>query len=653
MKKPEERSVDPASVEMLTRAADEGITVVWDRYEAMQPQCGFGSLGICCRNCTMGPCRIDPFGSGATEGICGATANIIAARNLIRMIASGASAHSDHGRDIAHTLLMAAEDENSDYAPKDETKLRALADEFGIHTEGESLRDIAHGVAEICFGQFGHQHGEVVFAARAPEDQQKRWRQAGVMPRGVDREIVEIMHRTHIGVDNDPVNIILQGVRCALGDGWGGSMIATDLSDVLFRTPEWVTSRANLGILQLDAVNIIVHGHEPTLSEMIVAAAQDKELLDLAKSKGASGINLGGICCTANEILMRHGIPLAGNFLQQELAISTGAVEAMIVDVQCIMPSLGKLAGTYHTKLISTSPKAKFPYAMHIEFDESRAMEIAKRIVRTAVENFPNRDTSRIHIPEHSSPLVAGFTPENVFTALGGRYRPSYRPLNDAIISGRLRGVAAVVGCNNPKIRHDYGHVEMTKELIANDVMVAVTGCTAVADAKAGLLYADAAEEYAGEGLREVCRAVGIPPVLHLGSCVDNSRILMVLSNMVAEGGLGESIADLPVAGAAPEWMSEKAVSIGFYVVASGVFTVLGEPLPVQGAPELAQFLTEGIAEHFGGRFAFESDPVKAARIMIDHIDEKREALHLSGPMYDVPYAPKTVTEAEPVAGAG
>jgi len=651
VKKPEERSSDSATVEMLEQVGSCGLPVAWDRHEAMEPQCGFGQLGICCRNCTMGPCRIDPFGDGPAEGICGATADVIAARNLVRMIAGGAAAHSDHGRDIAHTLLMAAEDENCDYQIKDETKLRALADELGISTDGKDVRQIAREVAEIAFSQFGQQHGEVVFAGRAPEDQRKRWRDAGVMPRGVDREIVEIMHRTHIGVDNDMVNIMLQGIRAALGDGWGGSMIATDLSDVLFHTPDWVTSRANLGVLDPEAVNVVVHGHEPTLSEMIVAASQDKELVELAKSKGAKGINLSGMCCTANEILMRHGIPVAGNFLQQELALATGAVEAMIVDVQCIMPALGKMAGCFHTKLISTSPKAKFPFAEHIEFDESRAFEIARRIVGEAIENFPNRNQSRVCIPAHQSPLVGGFTAENVFTALGGKYRATYRPLNDAVMAGRLRGVAGVVGCNNPKIRHDYGHVEMTKELIANDVLVATTGCTAIADAKAGLMCPEAAMEYAGEGLQEVCRAVGMPPVLHVGSCVDNSRILMVLSNMVAEGGLGESIADLPAAGAAPEWMSEKAVSIGFYVVASGVYTVLGEPLPIQGSKELTEFVCGGMEDLFGGKFAFQSDPIKAAHMMIDHIDAKRAALHLPGPMYEVPYAPRTSEELVSAAG--
>jgi len=641
MRTSEQRSADPATIEMLDRAADGNLEVAWDRHEAMEPECGFGKLGICCRICSMGPCRINPFGDGPSEGICGATADIIAARNLIRMIAGGAAAHSDHGRDIAHTLLMATEDEESDYTVTDATKLRALAAELDVPTDGRELREIGHDVAEIAFSQFGQQHGEVIFAKRAPEDQLKRWRAAGVMPRGVDREIVEIMHRTHMGVDNDPVSLILQGVRACLGDGWGGSMIATDLSDVLFRTPDWVRSRANFGTLDPAAVNIIVHGHEPSLSEMIVAAAQDDELLELARSKGADGINLSGICCTANEILMRHGIPLAGNFLQQELAITTGVVEAMIVDVQCIMPALGNVAKRYHTKLISTSPKAKFPFAEHIQFDESRAMEIARQIVRMAVDNFPNRDKSRTYVPECSSPLVAGFTAENVFTALGGRYRSTYRPLNDGVISGRIRGVAGVVGCNNPKQRHDFCHIEMTKELIANDVLVAVTGCTAVAVAKAGLLCPEAAMEYAGEGLQEICRTVGMPPVLHLGSCVDNSRILMVLANMVAEGGLGDSIADLPGAGAAPEWMSEKAVSIGFYFVSSGVYTVLAEPLPVLGAPEVTKFVCEDMEELFGGKFAFEADPVKAARMMIDHIDAKRLALKLPPPMYPQPYEGK------------
>ncbi len=630
----DDRTIDKASRKMLEITEKENISTAWDRFDALQPQCGFGKLGICCRICTMGPCRIDPFGEGPDRGVCGATADIIVARNLIRMIAGGAAAHSDHGRDIAHTLLMTAEGKTKGYEIKDEKKLKTLAKELGIKTDGRKKNEIAKDVAETLFAEFGQQHGELKFVQRAPEPRKKIWRELGIMPRGIDREIVEVMHRTHIGVDNDAKHLIMHGLRTSIGDGWGGSMIATELSDVMFGSPKPVRSMVNLGVLKEDEVNLVVHGHEPTLSDVIVAAAQDKELLKLAKDNGAKGINLAGICCTANEILMRHGIHIAGNFLQQELAIATGAVDLMLVDVQCIMPAIGQVASCYHTKVISTSPKAKFPNVEHIQFSEEEALPIAKKIVKMAVENFKNRNKKRIVIPEETTDMVAGFTAENVSTILGGKYRATYRPLNDAIISGRLRGAAAIVGCNNTKIQHDYGHVEMSKELLKNDVILVTTGCSAIADAKAGLLDSEKALEYCGKGLREICDTVGIPPVLHLGSCVDISRILMVLTNMVKEGGLGEDISDMPIAGAAPEWMSEKAVSIGFYVIASGAFTVLNPSLPVLGSKEVSELVYDKIKDLVGANFVFEADPVKGAQLMIEHMNKKRKELKLRPMMY-------------------
>ncbi|TET29205.1 anaerobic carbon-monoxide dehydrogenase catalytic subunit, partial [Candidatus Aerophobetes bacterium] len=568
-----EKSIDSASQKMLKRANEEDIMTTWDRYEAMQPQCGFGELGICCRICNMGPCRIDPFGEGPQTGVCGASADTIVARNLARMIAAGAAAHSDHGRDVAHALLLAAQGKAKAYQIKDEEKLKVLAIEYGIKLEGRKKEEIAEELAEKVLSEFGQQHGELRMALRAPKKRVELWRKLGILPRGVDREIVEIMHRTHMGVGNDYRNILMHGLRTALSDGWGGSMIATELSDVLFGSPRPIRGTSNLGVLREDEVNVVVHGHEPTLSDVVVAASQDPELLELARKNGAKGINLAGICCTSNEILMRHGIPVAGNFLQQELALITGAVEVMMVDVQCLMPALADTAGCFHTKLITTSPKCKFPQVTHIQFEEEKAYQIAKEILKLAVENFPNRKKNKVQIPRENENLVAGFTAESVFNFLGGKFRATYRPLNDAIITGRLRGAAGVVGCNNPNICHDYGHIEMTKELIKNDVLVVATGCSAIASAKAGLLQPEAAMRFAGKGLQEICETVGIPPVLHVGSCVDNSRILITLTNVVNEGGLGEDISDLPVAGAAPEWMSEKAISIGFYFVASGVFT--------------------------------------------------------------------------------
>ncbi|MBU0595067.1 anaerobic carbon-monoxide dehydrogenase catalytic subunit, partial [Candidatus Bipolaricaulota bacterium] len=556
-----------------------------------------------------------------------------AARNLVRMIAAGAAAHSDHGRDVAHALLLAAKDDTSDYKIKDPIKLRQVAGFYGLDVEGRTDREIAVALAERALADFGQQGGELKLASRAPKKRIQRWRDLGIVPRGIDREVVEIMHRTHMGVDTDYKNLIQQGMRCSLADGWGGSMIGTELQDVLFGTPAPLRSKVNLGVLDKDQVNIVVHGHEPVLSEMAVAATRDPELLKMAKDAGAKGINIAGICCTANEILMRHGVPIAGNFLQQELAMMTGAVDVMMVDVQCIMPSLGDLANHFHTKLITTSPKAKIPGAEHVEFSEERALDVAKEIVRIAIENFGKRDREPF-IPNETMDLIAGFTAESVFDFLGGTYRGTYRPLNDAIIDGRLRGAAGVVGCNNPKLTHDWAHIEMTKELIKNDVLVVTTGCSAIADAKYGLLRPEIAFELAGPGLQEICETVGIPPVLHVGSCVDNSRILMTLTHMVNEGGLGDDISDLPVAGAAPEWMSEKAVSIGFYFVASGVFTTLGMPFPIEGSEGLTTYLTKDLEDVVGGRFAFEPDPIAAARLMIEHIDKKRAALKLKEAMY-------------------
>ncbi len=627
---PKERSNDKASQQMMKHIADNGFESAWDRLEKQEPQCGFGKLGICCRNCSMGPCRIDPFEEGPQAGVCGATADTIAARNLLRMIAAGAAAHSDHGRDIAHTFKMAVENENCDYMIKDELKLREVAARFGIAVEGRDTKEIGSDLADAVLAEFGKSDGTLVgVAAYAPPARQKVWEQFGVTPRAVDREIVEIMHRTHIGVGSDYKNLMKQGIRASLSDGWGGSLIATELSDILFGSPWPIRFGANLGVLDAKQVNIVVHGHEPTLSDIIVAVSQEPELLNLAKDKGAQGINLAGMCCTANEILMRHGIPVAGNFLQQELAVMTGVVEVMLVDVQCIMPALGSLSGCFHTKLITTSPKCKIAGAEHIEFHEDRAAEIARQIIKIAIENFPNRK-GKAKIPKEKERGIAGFTTENIFYHLGGRFRASYRPLNDNVINGRIRGAAGVVGCNNPKQVHDYGHVTMIKELIKNDVLVVSTGCSAIAAGKAGLMRPEAAAKYCGKGLAEVCETVGIPPVLHVGSCVDNSRILTILSNVVAEGGLGEDISDLPVAGAAPEWMSEKAVSIGMYFVASGVFTVIAEPLPVLGAPNLTRYLTDEIENDVGGKWAFERDPIKAARLMIEHIESKRDALGIN-----------------------
>ncbi|MCB2189472.1 MAG: anaerobic carbon-monoxide dehydrogenase catalytic subunit [Deltaproteobacteria bacterium] len=650
---PKESKADPkkvtvcvASQEMLAKAQAEGIETIFDRAVSMKP-CPTGNQGTCCKMCAQGPCRL-PLpkkgieGKDERKGLCGATPETIAARNFARMVAAGAAAHSDHGRGVAETFLAAARQETHDYKIQDTEKLLEVAKVFGVPTtvmvekdgqkieEERDIYEIAVEVGELALGEWGKQNGEIIYAKRAPEARYQLWKDLDVIPRGVDREIVEIMHRTHMGVDQDYKNIIKQCSRAALADGWCGSMIATDLQDIMFGTPYPVQGEINLGVLKQDHVNIIVHGHEPLLSEMIVVASQSEEMLNYAKQKGAKGIVLAGMCCTANEILVRHGMPIAGNFLQQELALITGAVDAMVVDVQCIMENLANVAGCYHTKLITTNPRAMVESGetIHIEFDEHHALEDAKRIVKEAVDNFTNR-RAEVIIPKAKEMMVAGFSSEAITYHLGGTFRGSYFPLNDNIINGRIRGIGGVVGCNNARTTQDESHLIIVKELLKNDVIVLTTGCNAMACGKAGLLTPEAAKVYCGPGLAEVCETVGIPPVLHMGSCVDNSRILIAATEVVKAGGLGKDISDLPAAGSAPEWMSEKAISIGHYFVASGVYTVFGVGLPITGAPRFQNYLFKELEDIYGGMWDLVVDPYEHARKMIAHIDKKRAALGL------------------------
>ena len=627
-----ERSIDPAAQEMLKLAEEKGYETVWDRQDKQSPHCKFGVSGVCCKNCSMGPCRITPK---SPEGVCGATADIIVARNLVRAIAAGAAAHSDHGRPLTVTLKEVAEGENKDYQIKDVEKLKGIAGRLGLDSDAD-VKTLAKAVAEVAMKDYGKQDVSPIqfLISYAPKKRLERWKnleksllektgkKMGVLPRSVDREIVDIMHRTHIGVDNDPVSLLMQGVRAALGDGWGGSLIATEIQDILFGAPAVKTIMSNLGVIDPDYVNVIAHGHEPILSEKIVEVAQSEEMQRLAQKYGAKGVNVVGMCCTGNELLMRQGTQVAGNVLHQELAVMTGAVEAVVVDVQCIFPALGQLVECFHTKFISTSEQAKFPGSLHIQFEESKATQVAKEIIKTAIEAFPKRDKNKVFVPGHKTEAVVGFTTENIISALGG----TPKLLVDAIVGGKIKGVVGIVGCNNSKVKQDYNHVNIARELIKKDILVIGTGCWAIACAKAGLMRLDAME-LAGEGLKEVCKALNIPPVLHMGSCVDCSRMLTLAGGLADY--LGVDISDLPLVGSAPEWMTEKAVSIGTYFVASGVPVHLWPMPPITGSETVVKILTEDMKDLLGGYFFVEEDPVKTANMMEEIIMEKRKALNI------------------------
>ncbi len=629
--KPETKLLSPkdatsceATARMLEKARRDGVEIAIDRAAAMKP-CPIGAESACCKHCAMGPCRLNARDPYSKVGVCGATIDTIQARNFARMVAAGAAAHTDHGMAMLDLFREVVNGRIPDYTIKDPIKLREVAESIGIAVNDRSVEEIARDLYKELERTYTQVEGEIPFARRVPEKTLETWRRLGIVPRGAMREIMELMHRTHIGVDQHYENITKQSSRTALSDGWGGSMVSTEISDILYGTPSPVLAEVNMGVLKENQVNIIIHGHEPNLFESMLESVNAPTLIEAAKQAGAEGINLVGMCCSGSEMMSRHGIPHAGNFSSTEAVIVTGAVDAMGVDIQCIKQGLAKVAQCYGTHLFTTNPRCHIEGAQHIEFDEHHPKVCTDEIVIRAISRFKNRNLP-VEIPRIVNPGVHGFSYEYINYMLGGTFRGSYTPLNDNIINGRIRGVAGVVGCTNPRVKQDWVHVELVKELIKNDVLVLQTGCSQIALAKAGLCTPEAAC-LAGPGLQEVCEAVGMPPVLGMGSCVDNSRILIAAAEMVRVGGLGDSIADLPAAGAAPEWMSEKAISIGHYFVASGIYTVFGVTFPVVEQTKFHKLLFGGLEAQGLGKWGYTPDPYKMAKMMIAHIDKKRKAL--------------------------
>ncbi len=589
------------------------------RVKNQTPHCKFGEQGICCRICSMGPCRITPK---APRGICGCDAHGIVGRNFLRFTAGGAATHSDHGREICHTLHCASRD--GSYHVKDAEKLIRIAGEWGVETEGKDIYDLAHEMSELALMEYGKPFGISRWLSRAPEHTRELWKKAEIEPRAIDREVSCAMHMTHMGCSSLPEALVRQALRAGMADGWGGSMCGTEFSDVMFGTPMPVDTEANLGVMKEDEVNIIVHGHDPSLSEMICEYAGDPEMIALAKSLGAKGINVAGVCCTSNEVAMRRGVPMAGNFLQQENVVLTGACEAIVVDVQCIFPALGPLSKCFHTKFITTSPIAQMPDSDFIRFSAESAAENAKKIVRTAVENYVNRKSDLVHIPQMKQKATVGYSVEAIVKTLDGVTNSQVdvlgttKPLIECITSGVIRGAVAMVGCNNPRVRPDSAHVGLMKKLIQNDIILVLSGCSAQAAAKAGLMDKQA-KDLCGAGLKRVCELADIPPVLHMGSCVDISRMMVLASELAKDSGL--NISQLPLVGCAPEWMSEKAVSIGNYVVATGIDTFLGVAPQVTGSSEVTGLLTEGIRDWVEAAYTVETDIDKLCDAMITRIE--------------------------------
>jgi len=632
-------TLDTGVQQMITKAREEGIATAFDRNTELGVRCKFGELGVCCKRCLMGPCRIVPGGKGAQAGVCGATADSIVARNLVDMVAEGMTPHIEHAREVALTLLETAEGK-APFEIKDPEKLLRVAAQLGLTVDGKGVNEVAKEVALKALVSFQQQFGVLPWLEKMANPKTiERWKGLNLLPANAHQELAIAVNRQAMGSDADPVNLLLGVMRLGITDGYAGLKLSTDLQDILFGTPKVVKSEYRLGVIEEAMVNVSVHGHIPMLADKVVEWSEKLE--NEAKAVGAKGINVFGVCCSANEVLMRRGIPVATNFASQEAVIVTGAVEAMAVDIQCIMPSLPKVAADYHTDVLTSLSYSKLPGATHIDFTPERADQVAQEIIRKAIANFPKRNPDKVEIPNERVSAYAGFSTEQIVDALK-KVDPEkpLKPLVDNIVSGNILGAVALVGCTNPRVKQDWANVEITKELLKHNVLVVATGCSAHSLGKFSLLSPEGVK-YCGDGLKGVLKAVGqanglesLPPVLHMGSCVDNSRVadlIMALADYV-----GVESKDLPVAGSSPEIQSPKALAIGACFIAHGVDVHVGLMPPIAGSELVTNVLTGSKEDYelttdglFGGKIIYEEDPIKAAHQIIERLKQKRAALNL------------------------
>ncbi|MCF6159416.1 MAG: anaerobic carbon-monoxide dehydrogenase catalytic subunit [wastewater metagenome] len=626
----------------------KGIDTVWDvqaAYDAgpfgLKDRCSFGSHGLCCRNCHLGPCRLDgeeiPFHMKlavpkTNRSSCGKTADSMVAGMLLQTVISGTSAHLGHAIHTAKTFVKAAEGSKT-YPIKDEQKLRAVAKDLGINVNGKNTLTIAKEVGQKAMEDLiGPGEGLMSFAlALAPKNIDKLAKADLIPHKGAAEAIVQGLHSTVQGMTSSTHHLLMSCLKFGIIDVLS-LYISTQLQDILFGTPAPKESRIGMDVLDREKVNILVHGHVPVLSEMVVAYAQKLE--DKARAAGAKGINVAGICCTGNEVLVRHGIPMAGSTIMQELVVGTGLVDAVCVDVQCVYPSLSAITRKLHTRLITTMPELRMDNDIYIEFTPDNADASAARIIEEAIAAFQARSAERTFLPNTKGHnLLGGFSAEVLMSVLE-KLNPEkpLKPLVDLITNGSIQGIAVLAGCLSPKIQTDMSFITIAKELLRNNVLILATGCAATACARHGLMTGEA-KDLAGDSLRGVLDTLGkaaglndtIPPVLHFGSCVDNSRCA-VLASAIADY-LQTSIDKLPLVASAAEHVVEKATAIYMGVIALGITTHIGVTPKLGGSPHVIDMLTRDLEKITGSNLIIEIDPHESARAMLNHIQKKRKGL--------------------------
>ncbi|MBQ5987897.1 MAG: anaerobic carbon-monoxide dehydrogenase catalytic subunit [Oscillospiraceae bacterium] len=617
-----DQTPDPAVREMLLRMEQLGIDTCFDRFDAQKPQCNFGLAGICCKICNMGPCRITPK---APKGICGADADLIVARNLLRSAAAGAAQHGMHAREVMLALKYAAEGK-LDIPILGEQKIRSTAEAFGIKQKNRQLKHVAKDLADVLLDDMSRTvPGEykTISACAAPE-RQETWKKLDILPISAYHEVFEAYHKSGCAIDGDWKSIMQQFLRCGLAFTFSGVVGGSIATDCLFGVGDRVTSKVNIGALQKGYVNIAVHGHLPLLVSQIVEAGKREDLIELAKSKGAKGIRFYGICCSGLSAMYRYSgvIPLS-NAVSAELVLGTGALDLWVADVQDVFPSIMEVAKCFRTTVVTTSESARLPGAERFEYDHhhsniDQTKELAEKIVLRAIESFEARKGIPVYIPPYEVEAEVGFSVEYIHRRFG-----SMKPLAEAVKSGKILGIVNMVGCNNPKVLYEKCIVDVADKLLKNNVLIISNGCASFPLMKLGYC-AVSGKEKAGDSLREFLEP-DLPPVWHVGECIDNTRSSGIFAGVA--GALGHKMYEMPFAFSSPEWGNEKGIDAALGFRLNGISSYHCVEAQIYGSKNVIEFMKHGTKELLGSTMNVDTDPSALADKIIADMKEKRRAL--------------------------
>ena len=616
-----ENTPDPAVREMILRQNQLGFDTTFDRFDSQQPQCGFGMAGICCKICNMGPCKIT---SKSPKGVCGADADLIVARNLLRSAAAGAAQHGMHGREVILSLKWAAEGK-LDLPILGQQKIKDTAKAFGIKTERRSIKKIASELADILLEDMSRTvPGDYkIIEALGSEERKKVWKELDILPISAYHEVFEAYHKTGVGTDGDWKSIMQQFLRCGLAFTYSGVVSTSIATDGLFGVGDRVTSKVNIGALKKGYVNIAVHGHLPTLVSEIVRVGQEEKFINLAKEAGAKGIRFYGICCSGLSAMYRYAgvIPLS-NAVSAELVLGTGALDLWIADVQDVFPSIMEVAKCFRTTVVTTSESARLPGAERFEYDHHHSnigetRELAEKIVLRGIESFKDRQGIPVYIPPYEVDAEVGFSPEYVHKHYG-----SMKPLYEAVKEGKILGIVNIVGCNNPKVVYEKCVIDVANALLRNNILILTNGCASFPLMKMGYCNVSG-QEHAGESLKEFLG--DLPPVWHVGECIDNTKSSGIFAGVAGEAG--KPLYEMPFAFSSPEWSNEKGIdaALGFRLM--GINSYHCVEAQIHGSKNVIEFLKEGTKELLGSAMVVDTNPDSLGEKIVADIIEKRKAL--------------------------